>query len=639
MLSFSKEANDYNLHATVLGTSNSYNDETIENGLIYKYYIQALAVNTAESFPTDTLSLTALLPRITDITMRAVRDTITIIGNGLTNGSNSTTVSINGANATIASLDSNQVQVIVPSSVQFINQVTLTVDGQYGFTSPQSIRIINSNQASFSTPLGVERGIVINNLDSYDLNDDGIEDLTYINIINQLFYSNNSSLESGLGDPSEISLFRQFSILSPISLTATSAYPEFISTANNNQVVILRNEGNIVGDRYEYVSSLIPTTIINPTNVYKGDLNKDGRLDIVLVDKTNGNIGYIPNTSTNDSLILGDEISLYSGLGSLSSFRSIDLNNDGYWDFVVSDESNAIKVYFNTSGGSLNETGVASNITGFHDLQLADITNDGFEDIITVENNSSSGTIKIYENSGNAAFSALSKELSLSAPIANISLTDFDGDGKVDVLASTQNDGDLFIALNTGSSFGSPVEIFTGDFTSTEFVIMDIDFDGKPDIITYTAGSSQIEIYRNIEQKPFTISEVRTTNSSVLAPSGENAEVSFVFRENLNISKSELQTVFSGDFLFQDVEGIGESVITSFNATDSAITFTSDPLYSNERVRFGINSEVLFTNSKGEFYLDKTDDRTYNEAADNDTTGVYTVSLIGDFNLDTIVRF
>ena len=182
-----------------------------------------------------------------------------------------------------------------------------------------------------------------------------------------------------------------------------------------------------------------------------GDIDNDGKLDLALTGCTNASNGgvdcddgeFIHKIYINNGTSLIESSQWQNNLtGSFDGHIALgDINNDGKLDLlqVGRTASNKIaKVYINNGTALLENSDWQSNLTGLDDssLALADIDNDGDLDLaLTGEDSSSAKKTKIYINNGtslaeNSIWQGNLLQLSESSSIFG----DIDNDGDMDYI-------------------------------------------------------------------------------------------------------------------------------------------------------------------------------------------------------------
>lgn len=139
------------------------------------------------------------------------------------------------------------------------------------------------------------------------------------------------------------------------------------------------------------------------------DFDNDGDNDIFVGERLKVNCyglpgsGYLLENKSNNKFILSDQPAL-KNLGLITDSKSFDINNDGWYDLVVSGEWMPITILINNKGTFINSTdkyGLQNSTGLWSTLAIADVDNDGNQDIIAGnagENNFFKGGLRMYVN-------------------------------------------------------------------------------------------------------------------------------------------------------------------------------------------------------------------------------------------------
>ena len=201
------------------------------------------------------------------------------------------------------------------------------------------------------------------------------------------------------------------------------------------------------------------------------DMDGDGKPDLVFVHKEDSSIAIIRNTSTIGSLSFDTTHIYYSSPTGyeIYAFEIADMNGDGKPDIVFRtySTSNIFSIISNTSTSGTVSLGArfdfsksssqSNNASDGRDINVTDIDGDGKNDIlVTSDNEIAIMRVMVYQNlsttSAGTQFGITPTTIySTSGGSSKQSITsaDFDGDGKVDVGLVSVNTGSKSVFLAT----------------------------------------------------------------------------------------------------------------------------------------------------------------------------------------------
>lgn len=251
-------------------------------------------------------------------------------------------------------------------------------------------------------------------------------------------------------------------------------------TATNEGFVVVWE--NTAGDGTSWTSNEIDDDAWGAHTVRLGDINRDGRLDIVVAAYHFDTIGWYLN----------------GGLGTLWAFRLVgglsnplgldltDMDGDGDLDVVAGAYGDGEIVWLRNLvdySQPWEEVNIATGIGGVYEIEVADLDQDGDPDILTgartddeilwLENRSDSWTQHIVASSFDGARSARAADL--------------DGDGDLDVVAAAEFADAVSwrenISLPWVASFPSVEGHGAAPGTLRFLATGDLDWDGDLDLV------------------------------------------------------------------------------------------------------------------------------------------------------------
>ena len=191
--------------------------------------------------------------------------------------------------------------------------------------------------------------------------------------------------------------------------------------------------------------------------------------------------------------------------GDVRSLDAADINGDGLKDLVcsVQRESSGLMVWLNGPEGAWEKGESPVQIYSYEGVELADINNDGFYDILAANATSEThGGIQVWLGDGQGGWEVECGP-TISGQFMDVSTADFNGDGFLDIAAAAWGtSGSVKVWFGDGQGKWSPAAtVDQGAFYTV--TPGDINADGHPDLLcgTYRAG---VAVYTGNGQGQFT---------------------------------------------------------------------------------------------------------------------------------------
>ncbi|HYX52573.1 MAG TPA: FG-GAP-like repeat-containing protein [Candidatus Limnocylindrales bacterium] len=177
-----------------------------------------------------------------------------------------------------------------------------------------------------------------------------------------------------------------------------------------------------------------------------------------------------------------------------------DLNGDGKLDVVVANGSlNNVGVFLNDGSGGLTAGKFFAVAHPANSVQLADFNSDGHLDILVIEQvPAGTSPLEVMLGDGTGNFAAPVAVPLTSATLSAAVVADFNGDGKADIaFASITSNSSAAVGVMLGDgkgAFSAPVFspiAYDGTFV-INLTVVDSNKDGKPDLVVDTASNNPI---------------------------------------------------------------------------------------------------------------------------------------------------
>ncbi len=520
----------------------------------------------------DQSTVVVSAPTITSFTPASgpVGVALTISGTGFDTGLSGNIVLIDGIESSVTSATSTQLDVIVPAGVS-VGRVTVLTNSliaeslenfQVTFESERTL-----TDESFKSDLIMATGAESVLSLSGDLDMDGENDVVIANATDQTIsvYRNRSS---GTGDIN-FDVKQDFGIagrpgeMALADFNGDGKLDLAIGYTDNTAISIFRNTSS-VGINFDSRQDFNVANN-NTFGIASGDLDGDGKLDIVFVDNQSDEVVVLKNGSTLGAISFTTMASYATG-DSPVYVTIADMDQDQFPDVIVANQTD-MNLSVLVNDGAMNLSAKSDFAIGGEPTQVlsADIDGDHITDLISISNvtlsnpNGRSTVLRNSSSPGSLSFSATN--LSLVGHRGTIG--DYNGDGKLDIASIHVFNGLSFIK-NTSApaniSFESEKIVGT-DVQPLGVSSSDLDHDGEPDILISGVSISfnnEVEVLRNLSASTDILSFSVSEESSPAILDSDNHTI------NLGLTDCS------------DIKRLTPSFNTSFGASAYLLTSATD---------------------------------------------------------------
>ncbi|MEU6479945.1 FG-GAP-like repeat-containing protein [Streptomyces sp. NPDC047017] len=229
-----------------------------------------------------------------------------------------------------------------------------------------------------------------------------------------------------------------------------------------------------------------PPTDPGMTNLTAGDFNGDGKADLVGVEVSTGKLWLYPNPNIGAA---SSRVEIGSGgWNGMANLAAGDLDQDGKDDIVGTEKSSGkLFLYKGTGSGLASRTEIGSGgWNGMSNIFVGDFNGDGIDDV--GGNEIDTGKLYLYKGKGDGTISGASGRVEIGSGGWNgvdkvVSPGDMNKDGKDDLVATEKSTGKLYLYKGTGSGLSSRTEIGSGGWNGISgYAGADFSGDGVGDL-------------------------------------------------------------------------------------------------------------------------------------------------------------
>ncbi len=487
----------------------------------------------------------------------AVGSTVIVYGHNFNSTPEGNIVYFGPVKAVVSIATPNMLQVIVPAGAVYdpvsvtSNYLTAISSTDFLVRFPESDSLISAS--SFSPVGNFNTGNYPVSVSIADLDQDGKPDLITANAI-----ANTISILKNTSTAKDFSFNGKFDL-------ATGPGPKNIAVGDLNgdgkpDIVVSDFNSGYSGyvSLFENTSQNGLISFAPVTNIFTGngsigvsiaDMNQDGKPDIVVTSGNSGLFSILRNTSAGSGpLTFAPKLDYNSGLFHPDNLTIADFDNDGKPDIVIADFSHlSMVIYRNkTNGGLISLDLPISYPVGSNPIfiRAGDLDGDGKLDLAVA--NYSSNSITFYKNNSVPGSILFDSRTDSSMAASSIAFADLNGDGKLDISVGGYQAGNLSVIQNlyngTGLSVSRPIDFKTGNFDVFGNV-GDLNGDGRPDLIAVNVLSNTITILKNNIGSPVisSISDtIGKTGKSILITGRGFADVTAVHFGNAPASSFQV---------------------------------------------------------------------------------------------------
>jgi hypothetical protein len=467
-------------------------------------------------FMVEVSTITAISPKT-----GKVGDSVTITGTNFDATAASNKVLFGATKATVTAASTTSLTATVPTGATFgpvsVPVNNRTVESDDFFTPTYAGEFPTIDASTLAAKQDFTTGAIPSKLAIGDLDGDGKPDLAIVNASVVSVFRNKST--SGTLDGSSFFAKQDFTTVDAADrvrmgdLDLDGELDLVVSRRTPDLVSVFHNMSSVGAISFAGKEDFATTT--GPTGLAIGDMDGDGKLDLVAGNVDGTTVSVLRNLSTSGTITTSSfaaKVDFTTGAAP-SSVAVGDLDADGKPEIVAVDRSGTtVSVLGNTSiPGTITTSSFAAPLSYATEtapvyVAIGDVDGDGKPELaVSNEGNTAGTTVSVYRNtsSGGVSFAARVNFTTGAGPRA-VSFGDLDGDGKHDLAVVNLTPNTVSLLRNTSvlgaittSSFAAKVDFPTGA-NPLGLGIGDLDGDSKPDLAVGNFAGTTMSLYHNL---------------------------------------------------------------------------------------------------------------------------------------------
>jgi hypothetical protein len=424
---------------------------------------------------------------------------VTISGNSFSAFPTGNNVYIGGVKATVTAATTTSLTVTVPAGAAYL-PISVTANGFTGYSAQPFTTTFTGGPlipAFFAMRQPINAGVSPLRVTMGDLNGDGKPELVTANADGSLSVFKNNSATGNLVFATPLNYAISSNLYNATGVvigdfTADGQPDIAIINYGNNIVSVFRNSG--FGGSLSFAPRIDFATGSNPRAITAGDMDGDGKPDIVVTNYNSQTVSVYRNTGTFGSVAFASKVDYTTGVNP-AALTVTDFDKDGRMDMAVVNEGSAsVSIFRNTgTSGVLAFASKVDYTTGATPRSIATGDFDADGDMDMVVSNAAAASVSVFKNtssSGTISFDAKTDFTTGNGP-NSVSVNDMDGDGKPDITATSFSTASVGVLKNTGTAgsinFAAKVDYPLVNYPD-QHITGDLDGDGKPDIVSIDEG-------------------------------------------------------------------------------------------------------------------------------------------------------